>query len=239
MNYQDRHQIILRELANLYQQDTGNIAALVTGSVARGDAGPKSDIDIIIVTNGRSSFEEFRRWQHVIEVKRNTVDGFLNGIRENPMNAYQFLDAVPLFEKLPIAERLRKAARRAIFRFRTRRNSDSEHVARWLRSVHRKLGNWTSPQDDELLAFMASTVVWKIVEGLYLLNGLPVPPTTTALRQLRTLKVRPKSFSRLWGMALTGTPSERVSATSRLASVIASRLGRRPTALKKATTTGV
>lgn len=180
----------------------------VTGSVARDEATTKSDIDILVITKSDHSFEEKEVDGIVVEIKRNTIDGFKEKIDKEPMNVYQWLDAKPLYDPEDLLKELKDYAQNTIEIY-----IPSDLPRKWLESTKVKIESAQEANNELLVGFHVSNILWKIVEGLYIINSLPTPPSSTAFRRVSDLKVIPANFSNIWTEALTGDLEKRSKAT--------------------------
>lgn len=210
---QNKYQQIIQNLKSEFETQEEVIAFFVTGSVARGDADEYSDLDLILVTKEAKPFEEFERGGVTVEIKRNTLDGFLEGMDKNPMNIYQFLDAKSIFEKEDLLSKLQAKAEQILKSYHPQ---NLPEVKKWLASTKIKLISAQKNKDQALIGFLTATVLWKVAEGLYLVNSQPLPPTTTAFKRLVQLKKVPANFSEIWNKILTGNLEERTDSTINL-----------------------
>ncbi len=202
------HKNIIDNLASELKEDENNIALFVTGSVARGEANKTSDLDLLLVTKNASDFVEKTEKGIVVEIKSNTLDGFITKMNDNPMNIYQWLDAKVVFEKEDLLSKLQANAQKILNSY-----TPPDFPRKWLDSTMIKIVSAKEKGDDMALGFQTSNILWKIVEGFYILNREPLPPSTTAFRRISTLKKLPDNFAGIWGSVLTGNLSERSNAT--------------------------
>jgi len=199
------HNLVNRVVEGLKKD---GVAVFLTGSHARGEATYKSDVDVLVVTKSDHSFEEKIVDGVVVEIKRNTLEGFKEKIAKDPMNTYQWLDAKPLYDPENLMEDLRNFAYDAIAKYRP-----ADFPRKWLESAKIKIESAQEANNDLLLGFHVTNVLWKIVEGLYAINSLPTPPSSTAFKRLTNLKVLPENFKDVWTNSLTGDLEKRTRAT--------------------------
>jgi predicted nucleotidyltransferase len=195
-------------LNRLKEELIDNRAIFVTGSVARDEATPKSDLDILVITKSDHSFEEKEVDGVLVEIKRNTIEGFKEKIDKEPMNVYQWLDAKPLYDPEDLLKELKDYAQNTL-----EKNTPSELPRKWLESTKIKIESANESNNELLVGFHVSNILWKIVEGLYIINSIPTPPSSTAFRRVSDLKVIPENFNNLWTDALTGDLEKRSKAT--------------------------
>lgn len=196
-----------QEIINKYQQkflaDSNLAALLVTGSVARGENKEFSDLDLIAVGNYEPRFEETKEDGITVEIKYRSLEAFKQKIDADAMNAYQFIDAKLVCGDEQVLVELKKTAEAALQNYKPELGG----IIKLLTSSQEKL---KAANEDELKAsFVINTTLWKLVEGLYAVNKLPVPPSTTAYRNITKLVHLPKDFESLWNKLLLGSVEER------------------------------
>lgn len=203
--------IVLEKIAATFKENKNNIALLVTGSVARGEAGENSDLDLLLVTKHGASFEEFDSEGVLVEIKSNTLQGFKEKMDESPMNIYQFLDAKLVLGLEDTLSDLQTYASKILENYKS-----AEIPQKWLQSAKKKIVSAQEAHDELNLGFQTSNILWKIVEGFFALNSQPLPPNTTAFRRITLLPNLPAHFEELWKNALTGDLEGRSLATLKL-----------------------
>ena len=200
---------VLKEIS--YDLEEDNLAVFVTGSVARNEDTPNSDIDLSVVSQTEHSFEEREIEGRLVEVKTNTLEGFKQKMKGEPMNVYQWLDAKAVHDPDNLLSELQKYAEDILIGY-----TPPVLPKKWLESSLAKTESAKQSKNDLLLGFNISNILWKIVESLYIINSLPTPPSTTAFRRIKTLKKLPENFDEIWKDILTGSLDSRAEATMKL-----------------------
>ena len=213
---------IIEKLLPEFRNDPNCLAILVTGSVARMEASENSDIDLLQISNSEQPFRELTVDGILVEIKTHTKQGFIEKIKTKPMSVYQWLDAKVILGDKAIAQEMISTAKNIY------ENYESDHdevkaMKKWLESTRLKISESIKKGDDLSAGFYVSNILWKIVEGLYLSNNRPTPPSTTALRRITELKTLPKDFSQIWQSALIGDLGVRTGATLALIDFILSQ----------------
>lgn len=206
---------IIGELRQEFEQNPNVNAFLITGSVARGEAKEGNDVDILIVTNGEKISREYREGESLIEIGTIVLSQTLENIEKNPMQVYIYLDAKAIFDKNNTLEMLQKKAQEVLDSYKPT-EEEKQALKKWLSSVVDKVTVAQRNEDKLKVGFHVSNVLWKTVEGLYLINSMPVPASTSALRRITALKVLPDNFEELWEKTLLGNLEERTNATLKL-----------------------
>lgn len=218
-----KHKQIIEKLSSTYQSNDDNLALLVTGSVARGDQSENSDLDLLLISNEKQPFKEEIIDGIVVEIKTNTADGYIEKMRDDPMNIYQWLDAKVIFDSDDISGRIINEAKN-IYDTYIPDPKEISGTKKWLESAKIKIESTQQNNDELALGFNVSNILWQIVIGLYLLNNRPVPPSTTAFRRIKTLEKLPDNFEILWQEMLMGDLKKRTSAAISLIDDIISLL---------------
>lgn len=200
------HEKILNQI--IIELKPSSKAIFVTGSYARNEATSKSDLDILAITKSDHSFEEKKIDGVVVEIKRNTMEGFKSKMDLDPVNVYQWLDAKAVFDPEDLLTDLKSYAQKILDNF-----TPSDFPYKWLQSAKIKIESAKEAKNELLLGFNVSNILWKIVEGFYALNSLPTPPSSTAFRRMSDLQKVPENFPVIWNEALTGSLQVRSKAT--------------------------
>lgn len=200
------HQEVINKISK--QLIPNSRAIFVTGSVANNEATSKSDLDMLVITLSDHFFEDKEIDGIVVETKGNTIDGFKLKMETNPINVYQWLDAKPIFDPENLLVDIHNFAQNIIDNF-----TPSDFPRKWLKSAKIKIESAQKDRNELLLGFNVSTILWKIIEGLYTINSLPTPPSSTAFRKVTDLENVPLNFSIIWSEALTGDLDIRTKAT--------------------------
>lgn len=214
-----KHKQIIDNLTSKYENDNSIYALLVTGSVARDEHTEKSDLDLLLIAKEKQPFKEKLIDEITVEVKIDTVDGFIQKMKDDPMNVYQWLDAKVVFEKDNVSEEIINEAKN-IYDNYSPDPKEIVGVKKWLESAKIKIESAQVNNDELALGFNISNILWQIVRGLYLVNNKPVPPSTTAFRRIKDMGKLPDNFDDLWKKMLTGNLNERHSATLKIINYI-------------------
>lgn len=203
---------IIEKLLPEYRSDPNCLALLVTGSVSRKEASENADIDLLQVSSSEQPFRELTVDGILVEVKTHTKSGFIEKMKTKPMNVYQWLDAKVVFGDENTAQDIISTAKDIYKNYKSDPN-EIKAVKKWLESTRLKIQESRNKGDDLSAGFYVSNILWKIVEGLYLLNDKPTPPSTTAFRRISELKTLPEDFPEQWRSSLAGDINTRTEAT--------------------------
>lgn len=210
-----KHKQIIDSLTSKYEGDDNIYALLVTGSVAREEQTDNSDLDLLVISKEKQPVEEKLIDGIVVEIKTNTTDGFIQKMKDEPMNVYQWFDAKVIFDKNYSTEKVVSEAKN-IYDYYTPDPKEIAGVKKWLESAKIKIESAKESNDELALGFNVSNILWQVVRGLYLLNNRPVPPSTTAFRKINDLERLPDDFDKLWSDSLTQNLKIKTRATLKI-----------------------
>lgn len=174
------------------ERDDEVIGLLLTGSLARGDALPGTDLDLVYVLADGHSRPFSRELVQGIVVERAYIDepAEVARLHTNPMRIYGHLDGRILRDPEGALERLRLRARRLFESYATP-DPERVEVAFLLRCSRDKMRVALGGGDLLKAAYVASTSSWQIMVGLWAANDLPLPPNSSVRPHLRDLSGPP------------------------------------------------
>lgn len=76
---------------------------------------------------------------------------------------------------------------------------EQSEICYWLKSTRLKLESAFSKQDVLLISYLVTTNTWKVLEGVWAVNKMPIPPSSSLYRRYSTLNLIPcqKWFAKL------------------------------------------
>ncbi len=205
------YQALLQELVEEASQQEDLLGMLLTGSVARGDALPGSDLDVrYLLSPGKSQpFQSALR--HGIMVERSYADlaQARSKLETNPMEVYAYLDGRILFDPVGALNQLSEQAR---ISFETYQSSEKERreIAYWLMSARLKMTVALAAGDLLKAAFVASTNSWEVLMGVWAANDKPMPPNGSVWAHLKDLSKGPNEIERQMYLLFCGETQQRV-----------------------------
>lgn len=222
---------LLSLLVEEARNDDEIVGLLLTGSLARGDALPGTDIDLryIVVDGIRRDFD--RSYRNGVLVER----GFANEesaqaeLAAQPMHVYAYLDGKVLYDPSGALGRLREQAQRRIEAYRTP-NDQKARIAFLLGCTRDKIRVGLSGGDELRAVFAASTSSWHIIEGLWAANDRPLPPNSSVRPHLSDLHVGPADVQSRFRRLFLGDTRQRAETALELIEWIIAQLN--PDALR-------
>ncbi|GHO76780.1 DNA polymerase subunit beta [Ktedonobacter sp. SOSP1-85] len=205
------YQTLLQEIIEEASGQEEIIGILLTGSVARGDALPGADLDLrfILTPGARRAFHRGLRQGVLVEQEYADAAGTQYKLETNPMEVYAYLDGCILFDPQGILALLKEQAQR---RFETYRISEQERekITSWLEAARFKIR--VAERGGHLLkaAFVAGTVSWQVIEGLWAANNRPLPPNGSIWAHLEDLSQGPPDVEERLKQFFCGETKQRV-----------------------------
>lgn len=197
-----------------YLEDPSVVAMFLMGSAARGDIQYGNDLDIqLVVKSDPEKYEkEYCEDVILVEIGAGTLDKCLAGLENNSMKAYMYLDAKTVFDKENVLSKLQDRSQDVLDNYHPSKD-EIKKLKKWLEAARIKITTSKNANDQMKLGFNVSNILWKIMEGLYLINKMPVPASTTAFIKVKTLGKLPDNFDALWEKVLVGDLENRTEST--------------------------
>lgn len=214
----------IAQIAYSLSSDANVKGVLLTGSYARGDATPESDLDFWVLLGGVRE-RPFRTEQingHWVELHYRNLVQARDKMRQNPMELYSHLDGKPLYDPDRQLEQLRLEASELFANYRPS-EPERKALAFWLQSARRKLESAVNNRDALKAAYLVSTSSWKVLEGLWAASNKPTPPSGSVFAHLSDIET-PLPPESLMADLFTASPETRVHTTLTLMDWILPRL---------------
>jgi predicted nucleotidyltransferase len=214
---------VLNKIVEEARADDEIVGILLTGSVARGDALPGTDIDLrfILVDGASRAFDS--RPRNGILIERGFADLMTaqTELRSNSMNVYAYLDGRILYDPFGVLASLNSEARKRFDEFEVSKE-ERARTAFLLGCARDKIRVAMDGGDLLRAAFVAGTTSWGIIEGLWAASNRPLPPNSSVRPHLCDLVGPPDIQAKYERLFLADTP-ERVRVTLELLDWIIAR----------------
>ena len=198
----ERHRIIPTEVIEEAQADGDVTGLLLAGSVARGDAGPSSDLDIyVLLRDGCArAFRSEVRQGLLVEYKSADFARAHSQIERSPMEVYAYLTGRVL-------------------------RDEGNRLAELTAFAHQTFQSYKTPGEELKAAFIVGTTSWKMLEGVWAVNDRPMPPSGGVKAHLADLTLQPPPEADWFARLFLGDTSARIETALDLIGWLAPLLG--------------
>jgi hypothetical protein len=128
------------------------------------------------------------------------------------MLLYGFCDAIILYDTHNALSMLCEEARHLLAMYQPELQ-EVQGIRYWLASVRVKLRAALNAGNLTKAAFVSTTASWPLMQGLWMVNRLPIPPGGAALAYLSRLQQLPPRFQEQFQLLLMGDGHHRIHAT--------------------------
>lgn len=221
----DRHRAVAEEVASEAWSRPDVLAVLLSGSVARREHRPTSDVDLILVAAEEPPCPLMRvmRGELLVEVIEHSESEWRSRFdRPKASWLYSFIEGDLLFDR-GAGLVLRADAEDVLKSYRTP-DALRAAIAASLWHGQAKLDRAADGATPEELGYWASVFVPSVIDGLFAVRDVPLPAGSRRLHYLDLLHLTAWEDTVL-KRALTGTPVERLTATADLVAYLRRRLG--------------
>ena len=207
------HRRLLAEILERACRDGDVTGVLLKGSVARGDAYPRSDLDIqILLRDGcRRPFHAQEREGILVECGYADDARARDRIARDPMWVYAYLDGRILHDPQGHLAALVRVARARCDAYRVSAG-EKRAIAHWLKSARLKIVAARNAGDELRATYVASTSSWEILKGLWAVHDKPMPPAGAVWAHIRDLSLGPPDISAWLERLFAGRAPDRIRA---------------------------
>jgi len=211
----DRDRLVSSALAEA-RADAEVLGVMLQGSTARGDALPGSDVDLFLLLRPGCARPFAAEVRGGLQLERHFADagGARAKLRASPGLAYGFDEGRILHDPAGALADLAAFARGLLRDHRTP-PAEMAAIVYWLRSARRKIAAARDADDRVRAGFVAATTSWKVLEGIWAINDLPIPPSGALPARLADLPRNPPGWPALFAAMFTGDDRTRIDAVLR------------------------
>jgi predicted nucleotidyltransferase len=216
---------LVEDLVEEARGDEEIVGLLLTGSLARGDALPGTDIDLrYVLADGLTrAARSAPRDGVLVEQSFTDAAAARATLEANPMHVYAYLDGRILHDPLGVLAELRTLAERRFQAYRTPAE-EKARIAFLLGCSQDKIDVAWNGGDLLKAAFVTGTSSWQIIEGLWAANDRPLPPNSSVRPHLGDLAAGPAGVEATYERLFLGDTVERVETAQELIGWIVTRL---------------
>lgn len=192
-------QDILKRIIPELRADTSITGVMLMGSVAKGTQNPSSDLDLFLLGN-KNKFETDIIDNIMVEYLYLTHETAQSRLDKTGMEVYHYIGSKIIYD---LDGRLIKLMRHAMNKYRSYQYSEKEKtdLRHWLYSTKIKINASMGKQEALKTDFLIATTSWKIVEAVFTVNNIPLPPAASVIPELSNLRRIPEEewFAKLFG----------------------------------------
>ncbi|MCI0764919.1 nucleotidyltransferase domain-containing protein [Bacillus sp. TL12] len=210
INY-EHHKKLVRTILNDSMAKDEIIGLMLIGSVARGDAYPDSDLDLyFLLENGyNKKFHSEIKGNILIEYKYADFNQVQLNFDKNPMELYSFLDGKILFDNKGFLKQLMGIAQQKYNAYYISENK-IKGISHWLNSSLIKINAALKVNDVLKASYILNTSTWVMLEGIWVINNKPIPPSGSVLVHIKELSNKPTHLDDLLNKVFLGSTTERI-----------------------------
>ncbi len=194
-----RHQEILKNIIPELRADTSVTAVMLMGSVATNTEYPTSDLDLYLLGN-KNKLQTDLIGDILVEYFYITHETAQSRLERAGSEVYYYLGSKIIYD---LDGKLIKLMRSAINKYKNYRISekDKADIRHWLYSTKIKIDTAVNNKDEIKTDFVTTTSSWKIVEAVFAINDVPLPPVSRVMQELPNLRQVPGNdwFAKLFG----------------------------------------
>lgn len=183
-----KHEKIFKEIAKDFSKNKEISGVLLMGSVACGCAFENSDLDIMILCN-ENKFEVKYIDNIMVEIIYTTYERRLDKLNNSSVEVYHFLQSRIEYDNGKLNELLDIAYNK--YENYIPPDDYIKSITHWLKSTRLKLSSAIKQDNNISNTFYASTNAWKVLEGIWMVNSKPMPPSSSVLRFYNKLIIKP------------------------------------------------
>lgn len=185
-----KHQELLKRIIPELRNDNSITAVMLMGSVATETENPNSDLNLFILSNKNKLHTEIMD-DIMVEYQYVTHETAQSKLDRAGSEVYHYLGSKIIYD---LDGRLIKLMRSAMNKYKKYKTSEKEKVELklWLHSTRSKIKSAIS--QDEILKsdFITATTSIKIIEAVFAINDVPLPPVSRMFHELTNLRYIPE-----------------------------------------------
>lgn len=225
----DPHNQLLHRLLGQLKLEPSLIGVMLQGSVARGDHYPGSDLDLLVlVEEGHSRGLESEQIDSIL-VERHYLDltSLQAKLEKRPTLTYGVVNGQILHDPQHELTTIVEYAKNLLASYTTP-PQEMEDITYWLYTTRIKLKAARAAGDELKTAYLATTNAWKILEGIWAINNLPMPTSSSVLTNVAELPEQPDDLTSQLHHLFLGTPRQRVASSLNLIDWVLDRTPTKP-----------
>ncbi|MDF2586664.1 MAG: hypothetical protein K0S41_505 [Anaerocolumna sp.] len=183
--------LILENICNKLKNDNKMEGILLMGSVAHGTATLLSDLDLLVLGEN-NKFESEYIDDILVEFIYISNENAIKKLNQNDMDVYHYIGSKILFDKYGNLQRLISLAINKYNNY-VLDSTTKRGIYHWLLSTKIKLESAINVNDMLKINYITATNSWKIIEAIWAVNNIPIPPSSTVIRNRSDLIIIPSN----------------------------------------------
>lgn len=225
----DPHNQLLHRLLAQLKLEPSVIGVMLQGSVARGDHYPGSDLDLLVlVEEGHTRGLESEQIDSILVERHNQDRTSLQAkLEKRPTLAYGVVNGQILHDRQRELATIVEYAKNLLANYTTP-PQEMQDITYWLYTIRIKLKAARAAGDELKTAYLATTNAWKILEGIWAINNLPMPTSSSVLTNVAELPEQPDDLTSQINDLFLGTARQRVTSSLSLIDWVLDRTPTKP-----------
>lgn len=194
-----KHQEILKNIIPELRADNSITAVMLMGTVAAGIEYEASDLDLFLLGD-KNRYQTDLIEDIFVKYLYITHETAQSKLDKSGTEVYNYLGSKILYD---LDGRLIKLMRSAMNKYKNYKVNDKDKadLRHWLFNIKIKIDAAVNNKNELNVDFVTTTSSWKIVEVIFAINDIPLPPTNRVLQELPNLRQVPGNdwFTKLFG----------------------------------------
>ncbi len=185
-----KHQELLKKIIPMLKADNSITAVMLMGSVAAETENQYSDLNLFIL-GGKNKLQSEIMDDIMVEYLYFTPEAAQSKLDKYGTEVYRYLGSKIIYD---MDGRLIKLMRNAMNKYKKYKSADKEKLELriWLYNARSKIKAAAELQDRLKVDYVTSATTDKIIESVFAINDVPLPPISRMFHELQNLKHIPE-----------------------------------------------
>lgn len=194
-----KHQEIIKNIIPELKADTTITGVMLMGSVALGTEYPTSDLNLYLLGN-KNNIKTDLIDDIYVEYFYITQETAQSRLDKSGTEVYHYLGSKIIYD---LDGRLIKLIQSAMSKYKNYKvnEKDKAELRHWLYSTRIKIDTAINNKNDLKADFITAVSSWKIIEAVFAINDVPLPPEGRVMQEIQNLQQVPGKewFDKLFG----------------------------------------
>jgi predicted nucleotidyltransferase len=194
-----KHQDILKNIIPELRADNSITAVMLMGSVAAGTEFPTSDLDLFLLGK-KNKFQTELIDNIFVKYLYITQETAQSKLDKSGSEVYYFLGSKIIYDMDGTLIKLMRSAMNKYKNYKVN-EKDKAEIRHWLYSTKIKIDAAITNNNDLKADFITTISSWKIIEAIFAINDIPLPPASRTEQEMPNLRQIPSDdwFEKLYG----------------------------------------